>query len=644
MPPTCVVMETNSSTFNNTACDNTLCDGCSVDDNVTCCCRTNTTTSLEFTCEGANPRTRLQPDSCTCQPCGDIFVLSTFQIISSSGNTIQNPEIMILDDTPPTSLTIDSAGLFSTFRRVGNGMILVNASATGHISRQFTVDLIPPGPLRFIFILSAAVQEVLGSNENRSLNFSVGQIAEVTVPENTVVFTSNNNIFNGSVTARTVFFSMEQSMSSVSYSDEFPREVTTTDGGVITLYATRLLARTELIDENGSPLSISRALSISVDFNSQLTSSSGDRLSLLLYNEITGMWTVQSQFNFTSPTLKRKRQATNETTTGITTLPSTNVFWAVSLALDNSQICYLQVRTFQGENELNGVTVSAEEFTTQFGDPFFYRSVAVTGSGSAGNPICMEVLCGSEISGRISAELNGVTLEPSTTQPSSVTINGTTVTFTGTTEGNPPSPFYTSQELCTLANANSFVRFELPVDPIPVDITIPPTETALAYWFIRVEVLSCFDSNRVSTISVNNENKQASFFTTTVSPSNDQVDIPTAISPCAGQVTRRTVCVEAYNNSVVRIQVEQNSENTASGQLCYLSELTDLLNSPTRNERNVEIDLATLGSNSNTMAGVYFGTNRFATLDDCLNPSVGDLDTPLRGSFAQFECFDRKLR
>ena len=155
-------------------------------------------------------------------------------------------------------------------------------------------------------------------------------------------------------------------------------------------------------------------------------------------------------------------------------------------------------------------------------------------------------------------------------------------------------------------------------------------------------MLGCFDSNLASTISVNTVTSVTSMV---IPATNDRVNIPTTVSPesCNGQVTRRIACIEAYDNSNVTLQVEPNELNTEIGQLCYLSELTDLLgNSATRTGRIAKLDLTAL-SGGNEMAGLYSGNIRFATLDQCQNPSSANLNTPLRGLFAQFECFERKF-
>ena len=628
-------MDTGVRNFSSTACDNTVCDSCSEDDNVTCCCREFSTINFNFTCQGAAVREFSQPDICLCQSCDDLFVLLTFQVISSTGNILNNAIINITDSESMVSLNSDSAGLFNTFRQVMFGTVEITSSAPDHLTQVFNVTILPPGPIEVIVILAATFVESLGSNVNRTLSFDVGQLVTISIPENTVI-TVGDELFQGNVSVRTVFFSMEQP----TFSSGFPSEVTVNSGGALTFYTTRVLARTELFDENGDTLNINISLSVSVNF-SQFDPTSGDTVSLLLYDAILGTWVEQSTFNITAITMGGKRQAGEMT--GAAALPDTDVFWAIAVRIEPTEICYLQVRTFEGANVLTGVTVSVEQFREQLGDPFFFRSVGETGDGSGpvGHSACIEVLCGSVIMGTIAAAFNLDSLQPSESQPNGLTINGSTITFTSSTEDSSPSPFYSNRDECIAASAgdaNTFVQFDEELEP--PTINIPPPVDPTDFWFVRVEVLGCFDSNRVSTISINPTSRQASVFTTTVTATNDIVNIPTTISPgvCNGQVTRRTVCVEAYSNSEVSLQAELNQANTVSGELCFLSELTDLLdNSVTRGERIAQLNLTTL-NNGNTTAGLYFGDNRFLTLDECLNPSSTD------GIFAQFECFERKLK
>ena len=155
-------------------------------------------------------------------------------------------------------------------------------------------------------------------------------------------------------------------------------------------------------------------------------------------------------------------------------------------------------------------------------------------TGPMTHSACLEVLCGDVDFGTIRADLNLVSLVPSQLQPDGVTIIGNTISFTSasTTE---ESPFYSSQALCS--TGKSFVSFEVPVEPFTSGI--PPEETENEFWFIRVEVLGCFDSNQVSTISVNPTNNVTSISLMETSATGEIVDIPTEVSPavCKGQVT-----------------------------------------------------------------------------------------------------------
>ena len=631
LPLGCTVTNTTLRNFTNTACDNTVCNGCSEDDSVTCCCRSFNTTTFEFQCEGEPVRTSLLPESCSCQPCEDLFVQLVFQVVSSSdGRVPSGVQLSISDDGGATSsqLTLDNAGFFSTFRRVSVNTVTVTASAPEHIDQEFDITVLPPGPIQNIVILSALIVDLLGTNVNTSLSFTVAEVVAVLIPENTVIST-NNDTFTGEVTVRTTVFSANQT----AYSSDLPPEIVVVDGNQQTFYEARVLALTQLVDENGTVLSISQAINLTVDF-SQFADNTV--ITLLLYDETNGIWTVESEFTLSS-TAKRQSAAS-----ATVSLSNTNRFWAIATAVPQQDICYLQVRTFEGDDGLNQVLISVEQTRSQLGDPFFYRVTGETndGTGPVSHSVCIEVLCGEVTSGTVTAAFNLTSITPAATQPDGFTIVDNSVTFTNSTEGSSSSPFYTTREQCASNGSDTFVRFDLPLENLASDI--PPDDDLSVFWYLRVEVLGCFDSNLASTISVNIVTSVTSMV---IPATNDRVNIPTTVSPesCNGQVTRRIACIEAYDNSNVTLQVEPNELNTEIGQLCYLSELTDLLgNSATRTERIAKLDLTAL-SGVNEMAGLYSGNVRFATLDQCQNPSSANLNTPLQGLFAQFECFERKF-
>ena len=628
LPLGCTVTNTTLRNFTNTACDNTVCDGCSEDDSVTCCCRSFSTTNFEFQCEGEPVRTSLLPESCSCQACEDLFVQLVFQVVSSSDGMVPSGvQLSVSNDggASLSSLTLDNAGFFSTFRRVSVNTVTVTASAPSHIDRVFNITVLPPGPIQNIVILSAVIVDLLGTNVNTSLNFTVAEVVAVFIPENTVIST-NNDTFTGKVTVRTTVFSTNQT----EYSSDLPPEIVVVNGNQQTFYEARVLALTQLVDENGTVLNISQAINLTVDF-SQFADNTV--ITLLLYDDTNGVWTVESEFTLSSTT---KRQSE---TSAIVSLSNTNRFWAIATAVPQQDICYLQVRTFECDDGLNQVLVSVEQTRSQLGDPFFYRATGETndGTGPVSHSVCIEVLCGEVTSGTVTAAFNLASITPAATQPDGFTIIDNSVTFTNSTEGSSSSPFYTTREQCSSDGSDNFVRFDLPLEDPTSDI--PPDEDLSVLWYLRVEVLGCFDSNLASTISVNTVTSVTSMV---IPATSDRVNIPTAVSlgRCNGRVTRRIACIEAYDNSNVTLQVESNELNTEIGQLCHLSELTDLLgNSATRTGRIAKLDLTALSS-GNEMAGLYSGNVRFATLDQCQNPSSANLDG---GIFAQFECFECKF-
>lgn len=637
LPVNCSVVGTNDRNFTSTGCDNTVCNGCSEDENVSCCCQPSNMTSFQFQCVGSEVRRRLQPDFCTCQPCADVTVQLAIQVISSSDSSIlRNAKVNIFNSAVNRSLPIDSAGFFNTFRSVNERTVQVNVTEPGHFPQSFDVEIIPPGPLQIFVILSAAVVQDLGTN-NKTLNFSVSAVADVTIPPNSVV-TSTNETFTGSVTVRISSFSNNQSSS---YSDDFPPQVTTQDAssGAVIFYATSIVARAVLTDQDGNPLSTTSSLNVSVDL-SQFNVSSGGTITFLIYNDNNNTWSELPTVT-TTPTVKR--QANRGTVTAMLPRGRADAVWAAGVGFNSdnsSRICYLQVRAFQRDNELSGVTVSVEQFTDEVG---YFRNTEETGNNELpSNVACLEVLCGAVSLGRVTAESNQATLTPRASQPAGVSITGDTINFTRSTEVSDPSPFYSNQELCVSASANvdgSFVSFELPVEPPSSDI--PPEEPVTEYWFIRVQALSCEGSmDRITTASVDPNTNIPSTASSVVPATGETVNVFTTTSCGNNPVVRHTICIEAFTDSRVTVQAEEAEEN----RLCRVSELTNVLNNSllTRNDGSVVIDLPVQGNNTdgNEMAGLYRADSRLAAMDNCLSATVSQT---FQGLFAQFECFERKL-
>ena len=635
LPPGCSLTDTGASNFTTMACDNTVCDQCTGDPSVICCCSASSETSLEFMCDGENPRTFFQPDQCTCQPCEDVVVELVFQVLSSTdGQVASGAQLIVTDSTTssPSSLTMNSAGFFSTSREVNVGMATITALAPDHADREFVITILPPGPLQFTVTLSAVTVIEFSSNVNMSLDFAVDGGVDVTIPAGSVV-TDDNQTYTGPVFVRTVTFTANQT----TYSDDLPSEITTmSDEGDEVFYETRVLVSTQLVDDQGDPLSVRESLSLSVDLSGF---DNNTVVTVLLYDGDAGTWSVLDSFTVGSES-RRKRQNGNGNGNGNgneVALEDPNTFWAVATALNPSQICYLQVRTFERDDGLSGATISIQ----QVRDGSFFRRTGVTdgSTGPVGHSVCIEVLC--DTPGTVEAEFNSASIEPRDTQPSGITISGNTITFNETGRDSS-TPFYSSEAGCGAPGSNTFVSFEVPLDDPSSDI--PPEVITQEFWFIRAEVLSCFDSNMVTTRNVDSQSVSIASEPVLGSATSQVVNIPAVVSPevCNGRVTRRTVCIEAYANSMVTLEVQPHPDNTEIGPLCYLSELTSLTDSATRTETSAQLDLTTL-SGGNPMAGLYFGDIDFVTRDQCQNPSSDDLDNPLRGFFAQFECFERKF-
>ena len=640
LPADCALSGTDGlRMINRTACDNTLCTSqfgvCDGTSGTLCCCQDDIArvTSFNFTCEASNLRTIFQPEQCTCRPCGDLNVTLIFIISSGTDNSaIMGAEIVI---NGSSTLVTDDVGIANTNRPVSDEQVSVVITAGNHSSIMVTVEILPPGPTVINVVLSPVVRESLGSSSD-NLTVPISDIATVDIPANSVVNTDGTP-FTGNVTAEINIFTAG---SDDSYSDSFPPEIVTEQvGGSTVFYQSLVLARTELLDDDGNSLDVDPDRPVTVVLTLDLFDQTDVTLLLLLFNDTTGLWTIGGNFTFTDD-VSKKRQAQRQVS-GAVTIPNARQLWSVSRPIQANDIVYLQVRVSE---DTTGATIDVE-FPN---DSEFFRSSATTGDGSGplGNSVCIEVRRGVGGNGAIQGRFNEATLTPSGVQPDRFFVEESTntITFTGSTMG---SAFYSTQTDCMDAADGLFVSFEPLVDPNP-PIVIPPEEedTGQGFWFIQVQVLSCFDSNSVTAASVNNRS-QASVDTDTATSTSGApiVPIPTDINPsmCTGRVTARTVCLQA--DTRVTIQAEQNTENAANGDLCYLREVSDQVNSDllTANIFNVTLDLNnTLLQGNDPSQGIYFdATSREVALLRCTN-NIGQ-PVPLGGSFVQFECFERKL-
>ena len=643
LPADCeIVGGTGGMVFNNTACDNTLCTSdtgeCNANSDTRCCCQVQSSTSFSFQCPTSDIRTIVQPTSCTCRPCEDLNVTLIFAVTSgSNGSSLMGASVEINDGA--SSLVTNNIGTASIAWPVNDEQVSVVVSADNHLNTTFTVLILPPGPSVINVVLPPVTMQLLGSGAE-NLTIPIGSVAIVDVPANTIV-DGSGNMFDGNVTVQTVFFAVDGSNS---YSNIFPREVAIDQGTSTTFYQSRVIARTLLFDGNGAALSVNPDTPFTVVLNFTLFDENMT-LSLLLFNDQTGSWTVDSNFTTNQATPTMKRQVVDPTTAA-GQLSNSQLIWAVGLPIDSSNIVYLQVRI--NSQDTVAATIDVEQVTDTLGEQFFFRSSRSTGDGSGPitNSLCIEVLLTDSGNGTIQATTDQGTISPSMTQPTGFTITpaDNTVAFMGSSTGGP---IYTTAEECMQAGNGEFVSFEPPVAPPTPDL--PPETTAPGFWYIQVQVLSCFDSNRASTISV--ANQQASIITRTATaiPGTPIVPISTDVNPlnCTGTVTARTVCLQAFPNTEVTIQAELNAANPIDGDFCYLRAVSDQIE-PARlqtTDFKVQFDFADVENTSQVndpSLGIYFDADsNDVALMQCLS-SVNQ-PVPLEGSFVRFECFERKL-
>ena len=566
-------------------------------------------------------RTIFQPERCSCQPCGNLTVSLVFMITSGADSSpVVGATVLVNNGT----LVTNDIGIASTNRPVSDIQVSVVIIADNHSSVSFSVQILPPGPTIVSVILSPVERRSLGSSST-DLTVPISSIAAVEIPANSIL-NDNGTPFNGTVTAEINIFTSD---SDNTYSDSFPPEIVTEEEGSMVFYQSLVLARTELVDEAGNSLTVNSTNPIMVELTLDVDQPDNVTVLLLLFNDTTGVWVVHSNFTFTR---SRKRQA--GTVTGAVTLPNPRLFWSICLPIQPSDIVYLQVRV---PEDAPGANVDVES-----NDAGFFLNTALTEGSSM---VCMEVMRSDMINGVIRATFNEMALTPSAEQPNGFTVSANTITFTDSTIG---PPFYPTQSACMAPGSNAFVSFDPLVAAPSTDIPPEDDDVPQGFWFIQAQVLSCSDANTVSALSQNIDTNVLSLTRRAAAATAGApiVPISTDIIPsvCTGTVTARTVCLQVFPNSRVTVEAEQSGTNTANGNLCYLSAVSNQVDPAllTNSTFSVTLDLGNTLIDNNPEQGIYFDADSMVAASLRCDNNIGQ-PVPLGGSFVQFECFERKL-
>ena len=588
-------------------------------------------------CLTYNPFTQSIPQTCSCQPCGNVTIDVVVTVTSSTdGSPVMGAMVdyAIAGGTIFSTMT-DSLGMFTITATVSDGDVSFNIIAANHMPVVRQVDLIPPGPLMISVVL-------LSRSTNSGPSAMVGSIATV---EYSMIMTTDGAPFEGDVRVVTSYIAAEMRYS---FNTSLSPPIVISDGVSNTYYAVRLIAETTLVSDNDMPLTASDVVVETTFFTNGTEGPDNTTFSLLTYND---NWMIDSSVTIT-PGDGNEVNAT-------ATLSNSEVPWAIGIPVPTEEICYVQVRTFRrDDNPLSGVEVEVLQLFEQFGRMFFFRYNNTTVDGS----VCLPVICaranGATIRALYHVYLNASTMQPMGFYPDSQVVN------INTTTNSTSGPLFSSQDACMTSGAQ-YARFDLPIaNRPPTDIV--RTDNTDGFAFLRVSWHDCFDHNRVSTISVDpTTNNILAIYSSVVTESgeiNNGIieDLTTsgrmAIKCTDGPmdaITARTACIQVAVTSAsnVILQVELNPDSdmyTMDNELCSLNDTISSFMASDASDNRLRIDLSNtlsmyppdVGMNLITLnnMGIYFDPmSANVAYDQCVNSNVTS-EAQLSGSIAIFDC------
>jgi len=534
-------------------------------------------------------------------------------------------------------MTTNMLGMITIPVPVSQDTATLNIMAANHVPSMLTVDLTPPGPIRIGVTLNT-----ITVNDTVNGVIDVGGVATSTFSLATVM-NDDGEPFIGDIVSSTFYFAQENLGS---FDADFPPAVVTSDG---TFYAVRIIASTRLMDTGMDPLtSMAQVNTMFTEDNGQ---PDDDALVLLVINatDPSDQWMIESSFDVSSNT-----ESSSAEVDATASLSDTNLLWAIASPLTTNMICYVQVRTLSRGNPLSGTEVVITQFFTQFGRSFFFRQSRRTDdtSGPVSHSACVPVLCGSVDNGTIRA-IDQTYLEAYPTQPDGLTPMGTTITFTSSTENNPPSPFFNNEDDCRAASSGPYARFDLPIPNPPPDNPIKPN-VANGYWYFRVQVHECLESNVVTAISADSDSNLLAICSRTITETEDY-STPQDVDPTFGSgmnpiicnsnsmtVTTRVACVRAINTTNVTLQVELHMDNvmamTGNDEFCILNNtVSDFMNFSQISDQ-ITVDFTSFSGNDRPDLGIYFDENSDTVARSrCMEGS--NFNGTLNGTIAIFSCF-----
>ncbi len=242
-------------------------------------------------------------------------------------------------------------------------------------------------------------------------------------------------------------------------------------------------------------------------------------LNLRLVAFIDGSWVTIS--NFTEVEAKRRKRQTTDPRILILTTQDVPVSTFVAVAAGINANCYLQARTFGViVNDTlvarSGVDVILTQRSGIAGNEFLYRFGTNTGGQEpqiVNHALCLPLACDEFDTATVEASISGGA-ERLLPIDFDMSIFGMEEDFpigvghifsileVVTAGPNKSRPFYDSPEAC-IESASILQNESLPSDYFGFFSTLEEAAPPVGNCFIKVQILDCFDSNRVNVISFN---------------------------------------------------------------------------------------------------------------------------------------------
>lgn len=309
-------------------------------------------------------------------------------------------------------------------------------------------------------------------------------------------------------------------------------------------------------------------------------------------------------------------------------------FWA--MGLPQPMGCYVRARVFHesSSNEIEGIRITLEQASEEFGHKTFYRHVDRTRQGRG---VCLKSTCTE--GGTVTAmKDNGERAYPKTpsirhgivmdNRPELLTYYITEQAITS----HEITPYYSSEEECLAGTSSlSYFKFTMVTRSFPTRPLVMTTNQLnndMAFCYVKVAVDDCLLYTDIFSLSFDKNTRQLLASHSVVATEPDR---RVRSDDCySDDVTKhRAACVQYVCGHVVHISVQNRPQFVARKDCKYLSHST---NAPRNDLQSVETDTVysflddgKQYSTHHLSTGLYRGYNKELTLLKCL---AGDEQRP----------------